>query len=47
MTSWNERQETSPKPRIEPRQIPWRLFALEALLVLVIVGAVWLAATLT
>jgi hypothetical protein len=47
MTSWNERRAVSAAPRAESRQIPWRLFALEVLLVLAVVGAFWFVSAMT
>jgi len=46
MTSWNERRQTSRNSRMEPRQIAWRLFALEVLLVLAVITAVLAVAAL-
>jgi hypothetical protein len=48
VTSWNEeRAPLYAEPSAPPKEIPWRLFAAEVLLVLFIVGAGCLVSTLT
>jgi hypothetical protein len=48
VTSWNEeRAPLYADPSAPPKEIPWRLFAAEVLLVLFIVGAGCLVSTLT
>jgi hypothetical protein len=47
MSSWNEERMTNGPATSQPKEVPWRLFALEVFVVLLLVGAGCLVSALT
>jgi hypothetical protein len=47
MSSWNEERMARGREAPPPKEVPWRLFALEVFVVLLLVGAGCLVSSLT